>query len=482
MARLVLSNCVLALVVIAALSLNSAAALIAPTAAAAGYSSKPAFLTSASLAKASALIPTPFYAYDAKSLIGSADKALAFPNAYGLTVRYAMKSAPTKALVQIFNSKGIQIDASSVFEVERAMLYGVPGPNISLSTQELPNDLPLIEKILGHGVQINACSMNQIETLGKVYEKMGGTKEKLIGVRVNPGVGSGGFSGSTMGFSKTNVGGPSSSFGIWHEDFNSGAVKALTTKYGLNVERIHTHIGSGSDPEIWKKVALKSLSFCEMFPTVNTLNLGGGFKVARNPGEVSTDLQSVGGPVKEAFVEFFEKTKRELKLEIEPGTFLVGAAGAVVSKVQDIVTTSGPDGHIFLKLDSGMTEIMRPQLYGAPHPMCIVKKDGSESTAMESVVVVGHCCESGDLLTPLPGQPESLGERELVKADIGDYFVIDGAGAYCSGMSTKNYNSFPESGEVLVHMNGDVSVIRERQNLHQIFQNEVTIGIDTLLQ
>lgn len=300
-----------------------------------------------------------------------------------------------------------------------------------------------------------------------------------MGVRVNPGVGSGGFSSSNTGFSKTNVGGPASSFGIWHGLVEDGTVPAIVEKYNLNVERIHTHIGSGSDPEIWQQVATKSLSFCKVFDTVTTLNLGGGYKVGRNPGEPSTDLQEVGQPVTEAFKTFKEENGgRELKLEIEPGTYLVAMAGALVSTVQDKVLTTGPDGHVFLKLDAGMTDLLRPSLYGAVHPITVFPQSGDDAdvgTEKESVVVVGHCCESGDLMTPKAGAPEDLEERMLRKAEIGDILIMDGSGAYCAGMSTKNYNSFPESPEVLVDDNGGVHVIRERQPLEQIYQNEKSV-------
>ena len=96
---------------------------------------------------------------------------------------------------------------------------------------------------------------------------------------------------------------------------------------------------------------------------------------------------------------------------------------------------------------------------------------GSET---ESVVVVGHCCESGDLMTPKDGEPEALGERELRKSEIGDFLIMDGSGAYCAGMSTKNYNSFPEAPEVLVDRDGAVHLIRERQPVEQIWGNEIT--------
>merc|ERR1712032_66694 len=416
---------------------------------------------------------SPVYAYSLQKLEEFADACLAFPNKYGLTVRYAMKACPNGSILKYFHSRNIHIDASSGFEVRRAMSAGIPAENISLSTQELPDDF---KELVDMGVKLNACSISQLERVGKAYEGKG----QKIGVRVNPGVGSGGFSSSSTGFSKTNVGGPSSSFGIWHELVTDGTVPALVEKYGLQVERIHTHIGSGSDPAIWQQVATKSLSFCAIFPTVTSLNLGGGYKVGRNEGEPTTDLQEIGAPVAEAFEKFAkENDGRELKLEIEPGTYLVAMAGALISTVQDKVVTTGDSGHVFLKLDSGMTDVLRPSLYGAVHPITLFPGSGEGNdvgSETEDVVVVGHCCESGDLMTPVDGSPEELAERKLRKAEVGDFVVMDGSGAYCSGMSTKNYNSFPEAPEVLVGHDGNVHVIRKRQALEQIYENEVALS------
>ncbi len=94
---------------------------------------------------------------------------------------------------------------------------------------------------------------------------------------------------------------------------------------------------------------------------MNTLNLGGGYKVGRMNYEPSTDLQVVGVPVRDAIEAFAVETGRKLRLEIEPGTFLVANSGALLTSVQDIVST-GQNGYLFMKLDSGMTEVLRPSL------------------------------------------------------------------------------------------------------------------------
>ena len=101
------------------------------------------------------------------------------------------------------------------------------------------------------GVKFNACSLHQLEVYGKA---MPNTE---LGVRINPGLGSGGTN-------RTNVGGPASSFGIWHEYIPQ--IFEIAKKYGLKIIRIHTHIGSGSDPKVWQKVASMSLGTVEKFP------------------------------------------------------------------------------------------------------------------------------------------------------------------------------------------------------------------------
>jgi diaminopimelate decarboxylase len=393
---------------------------------------------------------TPCYVYDQGALEAQADAMLAFPNAFGLTVRFAMKACPNAALLRIFLAKGLHFDASSGWEVRRAMLAGVPADRISLSSQELPEDFA---ELLRQGVHVNACSLLQLERIGQALPG------HEVGLRFNPGRGSGGTG-------KTNVGGPDSSFGIWHEWAEQA--RAIADAHGLKVVRIHTHIGSGSDPAVWQEVSAASLALVGRFPTVAVLNLGGGYKVARVPSEKGTDPAVVGAPVREAFERFARTDGRRLRLEVEPGTFLVANAGAVLAKVQDVVSTGARE---FIKLDSGMTEILRPSLYGSQHPVHLYP--AAARGGERDYVVVGHCCESGDLISCAPGEPETLATRRLPAAAAGDLCVIGGAGAYCAGMSTKNYNSFPEAPEALIGRDGGVKLIRRRQTLGQILQNEV---------
>ena len=400
---------------------------------------------------------TPVYVYDERTLKAQAAKALAFPNAFGLTVRYAMKASSNAAILRIFDQCGLHLDASSGWECDRAIRAGINPTRLSLSTQEFPNREHLM-RLQQQGVQFNACSLSQLEIFGTLFPG------KEIGVRFNPGVGSGGTS-------KTNVGGPSSSFGIWHEFIPQ--VREIVARHSLRVVRIHTHIGSGSDPAVWQRTAGLSLDMVRQFPEVTILNLGGGYKVGRMAYEKTTDLREVGAPILEKFKGLQAETGRAIRLEIEPGTYLLANSCSLVATIQDIVHT-GSQGYHFLKLDSGMTELLRPSLYAAQHPVILLPR--RETGRRMPYVVVGHCCESGDLVTPSAKDHEELGPRDLPEVQIGDLCVIEGAGAYCSSMTAKNYNSFPEAAEVLLRESGELVLIRRRQTLEQMLQNEVPLG------
>jgi len=190
-------------------------------------------------------------------------------------------------------------------------------------------------------------------------------------------------------------------------------------------------------------------------------------------GEPSAHLKEIGLQVVESFKMFEQRTGRKLQLEIEPGTYLVANAGALVAAITDVVDTGG-DGYRFIKADAGMTELLRPSLYGAQHPIVVVPSE-DEARGTGDYLVSGHCCESGDLLTPAPGNPEALQPRELCEPKIGDALVVDGAGAYCSSMASKHYNSFPEAAEVLLGKDGSMHLIRNRQRLTQIVENEMLL-------
>jgi diaminopimelate decarboxylase len=393
---------------------------------------------------------TPCYVYDQRTLEESARAALEFPAPFGFTLRYAMKANPSLGVLRLFRDLGLHIDASSDYEVARAMRAGFSPQQIQLTSQAPSGRLA---EWVRQGVRYNACSLYQLQEFGKLAP--GGH----LSVRLNPGLGSGGTN-------RTNTGGPASSFGIWHEHLDE--VKRIAGQYSLTIDRLHSHIGSGSDPEVWKRVTRMTLDLAEQLPDVRSVNLGGGFKVGRVPSETTTDLQDVGRHIERELLEFQERDGRTLHMEIEPGTWLVALAGMVVSTCIDVVDTGG-DGYLFAKLDTGMTEVTRPALYGAQHPISVL----TDETEQVDVIFVGPCCESGDILTPAPGDPEALAPRLVARPRIGDLVVVGGAGAYCAAMSVSNYNSYPEAPEVMLEPNGELRLLRQRQQPQQVWENEI---------
>ena len=392
---------------------------------------------------------TPCYVYDRAALEAAARAALDFPRAFGFTLRYAMKANPNLAILKLFRELGLHIDASSDPEVERALRAGFPPGHIQLTSQ-VPS--LRLEEFVDRGVIYNACSLHQLDRYGRTFPG------REVTIRVNPGLGS----GSTK---RTNTGGPASSFGIWHAQLEDA--KTLAARHGLTIRGLHTHIGSGADPAVWTRVAHLVLEIADRLPDVTTVSLGGGFKVARVPGEQATDLFAIGTLVREAFTAFRKRTGRALHLEVEPGTYLVANAGFVVATCVDVVDT-GPEGYLFAKLDAGMTEVTRPSLYGAQHPISVIAGERPRAR----VVFVGPCCESGDVLTPAPGDPEALAPREVPRPEIGDLVVVGGAGAYCAGMCTANYNSYPQAPEVLRELDGSLRLVRRRQSLDEMLTTE----------
>lgn len=387
-------------------------------------------LSNEQLTKYAAAHGTPLYVYDTAAIGRQVERIMALSLPHGLTVRYAMKANPHPDIVRYLYKAGVQIDASSSYEVDAALRLGVSPDNILLTSQQSAHNLA---ELVRRGVRYNATSLRQLELYGQAAP---GTN---VGIRVNPGRGSGHSR-------KTNVGGPTSSFGIWHEYLAEALAIAQT--YNLTVQRVHTHIGSGSDPNVWERAIHDTLAIVRQVDSATVVNLGGGFKSARVPAEQETSIETVGGIISKNIEAFQAATGRELQVELEPGTFFVANAGVLLARIDD-VTDTGEQGYRFVKLDTGMNDILRPTLYGAQHPIEIIHEAPADDETGD-YVVVGHNCESGDVLSVAAHDPEEVKPCSLRGARIGALVAIGGTGAYCASMSAHGYNSFPSAGEICV--------------------------------
>lgn len=372
---------------------------------------------------------TPLFIYSKAELNTRAQELNGLKMPFGLVVRYAVKANSHPEIIKQFLELGLHFDASSSYEAAMLLSLGVPGEKVSLSSQQSPHNLP---ELLKEGVQFVATSMHQLELFVNTADHGG-----KVALRVNPTIPYAGHN------NRLSTGGEASSFGLWHEYIEKAL--GLASAHQVVVNRLHVHVGSGADPAIWASTMDTALTIVRRMPDVTTLDIGGGFKVARAVGEHEADMQKVGAIFAEKLQSFADETGRTLKLEIEPGTWLVAHAGVLLAAIDDIVDT-GSEGYAFLRLNTGMNDIIRPAMYGAQHDIRVVNNATDEA----EYVVVGHNCETGDILTPAPGDPEHIAPRKMRRAAIGDVVVIADVGAYCASFSAKLYNAFPAATEVIV--------------------------------
>ena len=413
------------------------------------------FLTEDDVRRVAEEFGTPAFVYDEATIERNARYFATLPNAFGLTVRYSLKACPTGAVVRLFDRLGLSFDASSTWEVRRALRAGVEARKILITAQQAELD-PGLRELVEAGLEYDAGSLRQLDAYGLAFP---GSR---VSIRVNPGFGSGLVRRLTSG-------GPTSSFGIWHEQLDDA--KALVREHGLRLTRLHVHIGSGHDPDMLVDAARLLLRFARDLPEVETINLGGGYRVKALLDDPERDHRPWADTVADDVRRFAAETGRELRLELEPGTHLVANAGSIVARVIDAVST-GADGYTFLKIDAGLTEIVRPSYYGAPHPLVSVPAAGPAPAETEEYCVAGHCCIAGDVLTTRMGDVEYLAPVALSRTEPGDYLVVERAGGYCSSMSLKNFNSYPEAPEILRRKDGSLDLVRAGQTFEQLVANE----------
>jgi len=368
----------------------------------------------------------PLFIYDRVYLRDRAQQLMALDLPFGLTSRYAVKANNHPEIVALLNAEGLHFDASSSYEATELLEQGIQGEKISLSSQQPAHNLA---KLLTAGVHYVATSLHQLELF--IQEAPKGVS---VGLRVNPGLGAGHNN-------RTTTGGANSSFGLWNAYLPQALEMAKNAD--IRITRLHIHIGSGADPKMWGEVIKTALDIVRQMPDVATLDIGGGFKIHRYGDEHEANMAEIANVFGTELKVFAEETGRRLHLEIEPGTWLVAHAGTLVAQVVDIVDT-GADGHTFLRLNTGMNDIIRPSMYGAQHQIDTLK-DAAET---DEYVVVGHNCETGDILTPAAGDPEGLEPRLMKKAAIGDMVAIHDTGAYCRSFAVHGYNSYPSAKEV----------------------------------
>ena len=420
------------------------------------YSGRDLFCEDVSLAALAKKHGTPLYVYSQATLTGhftKLDQALApLPH----MVCFAMKSNSNLAVIRTLADLGSGFDTVSAGEIQRVIAAGGdPRKCVFAGVGKTEEEITfaLRQDIYSFNVESEA----ELKRISKVAVKL--KKIAPVAVRVNPNVDAGTHA-------KITTGTYDNKFGIAFEQI--GDVYARAAKLpNLRLRGLQMHIGSQlTDVTPFRKAVEK------VVPLVTELNarhgfdffsIGGGIGIVYAPALASGEAKWWKTPegkkvltpqiYSDALVPLLKPLG--LRILLEPGRFITGNAGVLVTRVEFIKKTGKKN---FVIVDAAMNDLIRPAFYDSYHEIVPLTKKGG---ALVSSDVVGPICESGDFFAK---------DRPLAKVGEGDHLALLSAGAYGSVMGS-TYNSRPLAAEVLV--NGKKSaVVRRRQPVAEIWRDE----------
>ena len=354
------------------------------------------------------------YVYDRESVAAAALGLLGLQNVD--RILYAVKANFNAELLRTLDEVGVDFECVSPGEVEW-LEQVIPGLDMA-RVLFTPNFAPREEYAWGlaKGLQVTLDNLYPLQAWPELFE---GSK---LFVRVDPGHGRGHHQ-------HVRTAGIHSKFGI--PRFEIDELARLVDAAGAEIIGIHAHSGSGIlDPYNWRRVAGQLVEVAEQFPSVTTIDLGGGIGVPEKPGDKAIDLEELDATLRE-----IKDTYPQYKLWLEPGRYIVSRGGVLLTRVTQ---TKGKGEMRYIGVGTGMNSLIRPALYGAYHE--IINLSRADEAPSETVTVVGPICESGDRLGS---------DRLLPPTREGDVILIANAGAYGYVMSSL-YNRREAAGEVVI--------------------------------
>jgi diaminopimelate decarboxylase len=387
---------------------------------------------------------TPLYVYSAAT-IGARYRAIdeAF-RGYPHSIHYALKANSTLGIARLLRGLGAAADANSGGEIDVALRAGfIPEQIVFTGVGKTPAELA---QAIDLGVRtINAESEGELDRIDRLARERG-TRVR-VALRVNPDVDARSHPHISTGL-KVNK------FGV-AADAVRDICRRFADREGLELVGLHTHVGSQiTDLEPLKRAATTIVALARELRddgiTIDHLDLGGGLGV-------SYDGTKVPSAADHAAAVLPIVRDSGLALILEPGRNIVAPAGVLLTRVVDV--KDRPDGKAFVIVDAGMTELMRPMLYGAFHRIEPVICNSSSDEVVADVV--GPLCESSDTLGK---------DRHLKRPQPGDLFAVLDAGAYGAVMAS-NYNRRTMPAEVLVD-GARWSEIRRRQTIDDLLALE----------
>jgi diaminopimelate decarboxylase len=396
--------------------------------------------TPATLAALAQQHGTPLWVYDAATI----ERQIAALRAFDV-VRFAQKANSNTHILRLMKKLGVVVDAVSLGEIERALAAGfTPGVHNGHAEIVFTADLldrTTLPRVAALGIPVNCGSIDMLDQLGAA------SPGHPVWLRINPGFGHGHSN-------KTNTGGEHSKHGIWHAELPQALARVRAN--GLALQGLHMHIGSGVDYTHLQEVGEAMVALVETVKAQGmdllAISAGGGLSVPYQAGEPTIDTAHYYALWDAARQRIAALLGHPVALEIEPGRYLVAESGVLVSEVRAC------------KLQG-----TQPALYASHHGMEVIRADGTPASGpLQSTVVAGPLCESGDVFTQ--GEGGVVLQRELPAAQVGDWLVLHDTGAYGASMSS-NYNTRPLIAEVLVE-SGQARVIRRRQTVAELIALE----------
>ncbi len=389
---------------------------------------------------------TPLYIYSYHTLINHFIKLKSAFRGIEPLICYSVKANSNLAILRALVDKGAGLDIVSGGELFRAIKIGCPAEKIVYASVG-KTDKEIEEAIRRRILFFNVESLPELENINRIAARL--NKIANVAIRINPDV-----EPKTHKFITT--GRITNKFGI--DFYNAYKIFLIRNKFSsLNICGLHIHIGSQITESTPYVAAINKMAkFIGRLKKrgigLEYLNIGGGLGIVYDK-ETPQTAQKFARDVS----PILKKTK--LKIIMEPGRFIVGNAGILVSKILYIKSTPKKK---FVIVDAGMNDLIRPALYDAYHNILPLHASRSTLHAKEKVDIVGPICESADFFAK---------DRRLPCVKEGDYLAIMGAGAYGFSMSS-NYNSRRRIEEVLV-IKDKVFVIRKREAGADLIRNEI---------
>jgi diaminopimelate decarboxylase len=388
---------------------------------------------------------TPLYVYSAGAIRRAyRDLDEAF-GAYPHRIHYALKANSSFAIVRLLRGIGSAVDANSIGEVDLALRAGFSAADIVFSgVGKSPDE---IERAVQLGLRaINAESAGELERIDRAAQARG--VRARVALRVNPDIDAGTHPHISTGLHINKFGVP-----LEHA---RDLYRKMTSQPGLQPVGVHIHLGSQIiSTEPIQRGAMEVVKLARELRDsgiqLDHIDVGGGLGISYDGSRVPTAAEYAA-----AVLSIVRPS--ELSIALEPGRYIVGASAVLLSRVVDVKPAAG--GHHFAVLDAGMTDLMRPALYGSFHRIEPVTRRPDRELCYD---IVGPVCETTDAFGH---------DRRMPALDVGDLLAIFDAGAYGSAMSS-NYNRRPLSAEVLVD-DGQARLIRRRQTIDDMLALEST--------